>query len=134
VPAGLRMPLTPQPGPPVDRRAAAAERTRTELLAEIDTLHGILASAPVIEQAKGAIMLCRRMSADKAFAVLSRYSQQHNIKIRDLAAQVADTMSTRPARSRARDLIDRLLADHTTPHRGPPTNDRSGGIPADRMS
>ncbi|GAA2737673.1 hypothetical protein GCM10009867_25760 [Pedococcus aerophilus] len=42
----------------------------------------------VIEQAKGAIMATFGMNEAAAFAVLQRFSQNHNIKLRDLAARV----------------------------------------------
>jgi GAF domain-containing protein len=43
-------------------------------------------SRAVIEQAKGIIMGERRCSADEAFAVLAKVSQESNRKVRDVAA------------------------------------------------
>jgi ANTAR domain len=40
-----------------------------------------------INQAMGMLMLAKGVSADKAFALLARRSQQTNVKLRDLAAQ-----------------------------------------------
>ena len=43
-------------------------------------------SRAVIEQAKGIIMGDRRCSADEAFAILTKLSQDTNRKLRDVAA------------------------------------------------
>jgi GAF domain-containing protein len=59
-----------------------------------DQLRDALASRAVIEQAKGAIMAGRRISADEAFELLRRSSQRRNIKLREVAQEVVD--STRP--------------------------------------
>jgi hypothetical protein len=62
-----------------------------------------LESMPVIEQAKGIIMAQYGWPEDQAFDALRRVSQRHNIKVRDLAAQiVARTAGSAPARPRAR--------------------------------
>ena len=42
-------------------------------------------SRPVIEQAKGALMVTYGLDADDAFLLLRRYSQQVNVKVRDVA-------------------------------------------------
>jgi len=86
-------------------------RHRADLLAEIDALRGIVASMPVIEQAKGAIMLSHGVPTDAAFALLRWISQQHNIKIRDLAARLTTTIAARSPDTDARSLMDRLLTD-----------------------
>jgi AmiR/NasT family two-component response regulator len=52
-------------------------------------------SRAVIEQAKGIIMHERRCTADEAFALLSRVSQEANIKLRDIAAEMV-ARATRP--------------------------------------
>jgi GAF domain-containing protein len=49
-------------------------------------LQAAMASRAVIEQAKGIIMGSRRCSADEAFAVLTKISQDSNRKLRDVAA------------------------------------------------
>jgi transcriptional regulator with GAF, ATPase, and Fis domain len=46
-------------------------------------------SRAVIEQAKGIIMGDRRCSADEAFAILTKLSQDTNRKLRDVAVAVA---------------------------------------------
>ena len=51
-------------------------------------LQARLESMPVIEQAKGVIMAQCGWPEDQAIDALRRASQRHNIKVRDLAAQV----------------------------------------------
>ena len=47
-------------------------------------------SRAVIEQAKGIIIARDQCTPDEAFEILSRISQQQNIKIRDLAQSIVD--------------------------------------------
>jgi hypothetical protein len=56
--------------------------------AENAQLREALASLPVIEQAKGMVMLLRGCSAAEAFAALVGVSQRSNVKLRDVAAVV----------------------------------------------
>jgi len=49
-------------------------------------MQAAMQSRAVIEQAKGIIMGSRRCTADEAFAVLTRLSQDTNRKLRDVAA------------------------------------------------
>ncbi|MFQ6227981.1 ANTAR domain-containing protein, partial [Nocardia sp. NPDC002869] len=51
-----------------------------------DTLPGLYAARAVIEQAKGALMVVYGLSADQAFRVLIRRSQETDTKLRELAA------------------------------------------------
>ena len=51
-------------------------------------------SRAVIEQAKGMIMAQRRCTADEAFAVLSKTSQDTNRKLRDVAAALVARATT----------------------------------------
>lgn len=48
-------------------------------------------SRTVIGQAEGIVMALYDITADQAFAVLTRYSQASNRKLRDIAAEVART-------------------------------------------
>lgn len=50
----------------------------------------------VIEQAKGIIMFERRCTAEEAFAILSRISQDANRKLRDVAAALVAQATNRP--------------------------------------
>ena len=49
-----------------------------------------MVSLPVIERAKVVLMLQFRIDAETAFAVLSRVSQDTNIKVREIAALVCE--------------------------------------------
>ena len=51
-----------------------------------------MASRAVIEQAKGLIMGQRRCSADEAFELLVRASSRSNRKLRDIAAELIDSI------------------------------------------
>jgi GAF domain-containing protein len=51
-------------------------------------------SRAVIEQAKGIIMGDRRCSADEAFTILSRLSQDTNRKLRDVAVALVERSTT----------------------------------------
>lgn len=51
----------------------------------------------VIEQCKGAMMATVGCSAPKAFEVLDRASQHHNVKLRDLAVALAEHVGKAPA-------------------------------------
>jgi hypothetical protein len=70
---------------------------RTARLAQ--QMESAMAHRSVIEQAKGIIMGERRCSADDAFAVLTRISQDSNRKLRDIAAAVVLRTQSSPARA-----------------------------------
>ncbi len=55
---------------------------------ELAQLREALVTQPVIEQAKGMIMVLRRSSPEEAFATLREISQCLNVKLRDVAAVV----------------------------------------------
>jgi len=55
------------------------------------TLWEAIDSRHQIGQAQGILMERYRLTADQAFAVLRRYSQEHNRKLRDVADQVVST-------------------------------------------
>ena len=61
-------------------------RTRSEqnLWRAVDARH-------VVGQAQGILMERFSLSSEQAFSVLKRYSQQHNIKIRDIAVHLLST-------------------------------------------
>lgn len=54
------------------------------LMQEIASLRSAMESRAVIEQAKGVLMAAYQVDADRAFAILTRWSMQTNVKIRDL--------------------------------------------------
>ena len=56
-----------------------------------EQLEEALESRDVIGQAKGIIMAREHVSADEAFDMLRRASQRVNIKLRDIASEIADS-------------------------------------------
>ena len=65
-----------------------------------------------IEQAKGVLMQLLSVDADTAFAILRRYSQDHNVKLRVLAERLAEaaTDHSTPTRDEgAEGEVDDLL-------------------------
>lgn len=52
---------------------------------EVAELRGALASRAVIDQAKGMLMLEHRIDAQAAFALMTRLSQNSNVKVRLIA-------------------------------------------------
>lgn len=78
------------PGP-AGLHAVPSDRSTDEVMDLMAALQGRLATLPVIEQAKGALMMTYGLTADAAFAALRAHSQHRNIKIRDLAAELIGT-------------------------------------------
>jgi AmiR/NasT family two-component response regulator len=60
------------------------------LAAEVEELHAVMEHRSVIEQAKGVLMSKMQCSAEAALAVLVAASQRENVKLRDLAAWIAE--------------------------------------------
>ncbi|WP_410671572.1 ANTAR domain-containing protein [Amycolatopsis sp. cmx-4-68] len=60
----------------------------TDSAAENEQLREALCSRPVIDQAKGMVMLVRGWPAARAFAALVTVSQHCNVKLRDVATVV----------------------------------------------
>jgi transcriptional regulator with GAF, ATPase, and Fis domain len=65
--------------------------SQAELIAH---LNAALASRAVIDQAIGIIMARRACSADEAFAVLRRMSNDRNVKLRDVAAAMTESAAS----------------------------------------
>ncbi|MEU6352830.1 GAF and ANTAR domain-containing protein [Streptomyces sp. NPDC047072] len=59
-------------------------------------LQSAIASRTVIDQALGILMAQEACTADEAFRILTRASQQRNVKLRDLAADLVHSVSGRP--------------------------------------
>jgi hypothetical protein len=65
-----------------------------------------------IEQAKGSLMLAYGVDADQAFAMLSWWSRNKNVKVRDLAERLVETVrSGASSHSDLRGSVDALLHD-----------------------
>jgi hypothetical protein len=80
-----------------------------------DTLPELFAARAAIEQAKGALMLVYRISADQAFDLLMWRSQETNTKLRAVAAQVVAELNTLrfPPDDLRRQFDHLLLTVHT---------------------
>ncbi|PSR69624.1 antitermination regulator [Nocardia sp. MDA0666] len=86
----------------------SVDRQRRELFEE--ELPAVIERRAAIEQAKGILMFVYRISAEQAFRVLAWRSQETNVKLQELAAQLVgdlDTMPPVPASTRTR--LDHLL-------------------------
>jgi GAF domain-containing protein len=57
-------------------------------------MEAAMASRAIIEQAKGVIMGERRCTAEEAFAILNKVSQDSNVKVRDVAAALVARATT----------------------------------------
>jgi len=111
----------PASSPPVvGLHTVPADRTPTELANLVTALEGRLSSLPVIEQAKGALMITYGLTADAAFDVLLSHSQSTNIKVRDIAAGLISNAGNRAFVGRAPAEPGRLLDTVTDGLREPP--------------
>jgi GAF domain-containing protein len=72
---------------------------RTEMSEHLQTA---LVSRAVIDQALGIVMGQNRCTSDEAFEVLRRISQNRNIKLRDIAAEMITAVSGRPPTDKPR--------------------------------
>ncbi|MFF9243812.1 GAF and ANTAR domain-containing protein [Streptomyces sp. NPDC014776] len=64
--------------------AFSAARTHAQMEQAVATRH-------IIGEAMGILMDARHLTEDQAFAVLRRYSQEHNIKLREVARRVCES-------------------------------------------
>jgi GAF domain-containing protein len=83
--AGVELLAAPAEAHVVDLRAY-----RTSLHVAEELRRGLVTRA-VIDQAKGILMVQHGITADQAFAVLTRFSQQENRKLRNVAADLVDS-------------------------------------------
>ncbi|WP_225726768.1 MULTISPECIES: PAS and ANTAR domain-containing protein [unclassified Nocardia] len=61
-----------------------------------ETIADVVSARAVIEQAKGVLMRVYRINAEQAFRVLRWRSQETNVKLRALAAQLIAELTTMP--------------------------------------
>ena len=69
----------------------ASRLTMAHLVSENENLRRKLETQPVIEQAKGILMGCYGVSSDEAFDLLSRWSQDTNTKLHQVALSIVDS-------------------------------------------
>lgn len=86
--------------------ARAAESMRT-LRTRVSQLEGALESRVVIEQAKGVLAERHGLTMDEAFQLLRRVARSNQLRLRDLAADVAASRETL-------DAVRRALAEDVT--------------------
>ncbi len=88
------------------------EAVRRTTAGEVDEAMEMLSqSRPAIDQAKGALMHLYGLGADDAFLLLRRYSQQVNVKVRDVAVQIVEALPDRDLPLGTRATWDELAAD-----------------------
>ena len=110
-PAGALNLYARQPGafgPAETRRAEAFARNASGALTLAlrmatcndlnDQLRSSIVSRAIIDQALGVIMATEHCAQDKAFALLRTVSQNTNVKLRDLAADIVTSVSGEPPR------------------------------------
>jgi GAF domain-containing protein len=69
------------------RNAEAAARATSD----VTNMRRAMLSRSVIEQAKGILMERYKITAEQAFTLLTHASQHHNVKLRDVAEELATT-------------------------------------------
>ena len=89
---------------------------------ELTDLRRKLESQVAIERAKGILMGHYRLDPDRAFAVLVRWSQNSNVKVRTIAEQLARAVEGRPtSRHPPHELAQQAMKapqlGQATPHR-----------------
>ncbi|SEQ45377.1 ANTAR domain-containing protein [Microlunatus flavus] len=57
---------------------------------DLGSMRRALETQPAIEQAKGMLMAYYGIDADRAFAVLSRWSSMRHVKVRDLCRDIVE--------------------------------------------
>lgn len=93
------------------------EPRRRSLTAAIDeAVRASARSRAEIEQAKGVLMQDYAVTAEDAFALLRRYSQHTNVKVRDVATRITDAVArTGTIPAEVRDVLDQMVASRETP-------------------
>ena len=73
--------------------AIVGTRRNFQDVSEVDNLRKALTSRSTIDQAVGIIVAVERCSAEDAFSTLTRASQNGNVRLRDIAAELIRTYS-----------------------------------------
>jgi hypothetical protein len=81
-----------------------------------EALERLSETRPAIDQAKGALMFAYNIDQEAAFALMREYSQHINRKVRDLAADLVESLSQPGGWSAGtRTLLDRLMSELSDP-------------------
>jgi GAF domain-containing protein len=70
----------------------------TDAATLLEQMRSALASRSVIDQAMGIVMAQNRCGPDAAFAILTRASQNRNVKLREVARNIVNVVSESPGR------------------------------------
>jgi hypothetical protein len=99
-----------------DSREDALSKSVQERIS--DAVQDINAQRALIEQAKGMLMFVYGIDADAAFEVLRQQSQQHNVKLRLVAEQIAEDLVelSKSKRLGGRPTFDGVLLTAASPH------------------
>ena len=81
----------------VDGHRDLPPREEAQLAAELTGLRRRLETQTVIEQSKGVLMGYYGIDADTAFALLKRWSQSSNTKLRDISSILVDAATSQTA-------------------------------------
>jgi len=88
------------------------EAVRQTTSREVDeAMEQMSQSRPTIEQAKGALMMRFGLAEDDAFALMRRYSQHANVKVRELARSVVEATTAGRFGEQDEALWDMLAAE-----------------------
>jgi GAF domain-containing protein len=71
--------------------AVANAEAATQAVNDVTNMRRAMESRSVIEQAKGILMERYKVTAEQAFTLLTHASQRTNVKLRDVAEELADT-------------------------------------------
>jgi AmiR/NasT family two-component response regulator len=83
-----------------------------ELRAEVTGLRRALQTQGVIEQAKGMLMMRFGLDADAAFALLVRFSQDHNRKVAAISTAIIDLGRGSPQLAQSFESLEKAVMEH----------------------
>lgn len=101
--------------PPLDRGFLVTDVYGGIADQENEALRDMLATMPVLEQAKGALMMSHGITAAGAYALLRSHSGQQNISTRELANRLISALPGLHSTLAGRMAMDELLAHATLP-------------------
>ncbi|WP_405810187.1 ANTAR domain-containing protein [Streptomyces sp. NBC_00210] len=91
-------------------RIVSAEVEARVLREEVDGLRRALRTHPVIDMARGVIMATASCTPDQAWQVLVQVSQRTNIKLREIAQGIVDSIDGSPPSRPIRAALRTALA------------------------
>jgi hypothetical protein len=94
----------------LDRISATYPPSDEDLRREVMQLRCKIAHQPVIEQAKGMLMVAFGLSDDHAFDLLKSVSQNNNVKLRTVAAHIVECWTAGGPRREYEDAANFLVA------------------------